>query len=436
MVQGAQGCSFKQRRRRRHAILNVKDGTKQLRLWPTTAAESRRPGGLAPSSSPSVLGGRAPATSSSSATVVRIGSDCTGLNTISLALELCGFQVADEFASEKDTKTRLMLMHNFKIGKLFPDIFERDDSHLPPLDLYTAGPPCQSFSADGLNQGILDPRGVVLLRVLQTVASLRPRTFIIENVLGLKQRHHQVYRLVLKFLQRMTDDDGTKTYKIRAHTLDSKEVGGVPQSRSRVYIVGWKRSEERHAFEWPSPIPAQSLVDILDTTLRNDPTSLVLPPSLATNVATALKHANRITNGGNVFDTSESPVMVANVDSSAARGGGLVVTGHVPCLTKSRCGGGGHWVVNLHRKLTQVEMERLQGVPPGRFSRPHAVTERQYAGMLGNAFTVGVVGRVALRLLKAVGIVDASCSDPWHLGSPRREPTWRPNPVGETTRPQ
>ena len=63
--------------------------------------------------------------------------------------------------------------------------------------------------------------------------------------------------------------------------------------------------------------------------------------------------------------------------------------------------------------MTIVEMARLQGIPDGRLKIPGAVTEKQYGGMLGNAFTVSVVGRVALRLLRAIGIAGPEVRDPW-----------------------
>ena len=86
---------------------------------------------------------------------------------------------------------RDMLKHNFDIEttQVSHDIMERDDSTLPHVGLYTAGPPCQSFSGEGTNAGLLDPHGVVLLRVLQFICRKQPTTFIIENILGLNARH-------------------------------------------------------------------------------------------------------------------------------------------------------------------------------------------------------------------------------------------------------
>ena len=92
-------------------------------------------------------------------------------------------------------------------------------------------------------------------------------------------------------------------------------------------------------------------------------------------------------------------MLVTDIASSKGHGGGKLFIDVCPCLTKSRCEKGGHWLLNLNRAMTIVEMARLQGIPDGRLKIPGAVTEKRYGGMLGNSFTVSVVGRIALRLL-------------------------------------
>ena len=52
------------------------------------------------------------------------------------------------------------------------------------------------------------------------------------------------------------------------------------------------------------------------------------------------------------------------------------------------------------RYMTLNEIEELQGFPGGHLRIPAGVSKKKYAGMLGNAFTVSVIGRVALNLLK------------------------------------
>ncbi len=223
-----------------------------------------------------VPGGRAPAMTAAvpAGSRVRIGSDCTGLNTISIALGLIGFDVIDKFTSEKDKWTRCVLQHNFKVGKMFKNIFSRDDAHLPDVDFYTAGPPCQSFSAAGLNHGCTDARGIVFVRVLQVIDKKRPAAFLLENVLGLKTRHPAFYAFVITFLQSLKDPGGSKTYKVRVRVMDTKVSGGLPQSRLRVYIVGWTRKKEVADFEWPGPLKCASLRSLVNVGETGDMSAL------------------------------------------------------------------------------------------------------------------------------------------------------------------
>ena len=57
----------------------------------------------------------------------------------------------------------------------------------------------------------------------------------------------------------------------------------------------------------------------------------------------------------------------------------------------------------MQRVMTRREAGALQGFPAGRIRLPEGVSERIYAGMLANTFTVPVVGRVCLALLRTVG---------------------------------
>ena len=58
-------------------------------------------------------------------------------------------------------------------------------------------------------------------------------------------------------------------------------------------------------------------------------------------------------------------MLVTDTASSKGHGGGKLFIDVCPCLTKSRCETGGHWLLNLNRKMAIAEMARLQGIPDG-----------------------------------------------------------------------
>ena len=367
-------------------------------------------------------GGRSPEITSHH--VLRVGADCAGLNLACVALELLNVKPELEYASEKDRATRAMLVNNFEIStsRFYGNIQDRDHTELPSVDLYTAGPPCQSFSAEGKNLGLADPNGVVFLAVLQTINETRPSTFVIENVAGLMHRHRVTFKAILYFLQHISEEDGTKTYKVRAALLNSLDIGGVPQSRQRVYIVGWKRAKQCRNFSWPDPIPPQSMNSVLrrSTSSMGDLQCTPLgmgPAHIRRRLASGLRNLlckHPTTSQIFSFELSPRvPLVLVNVHSSEYRGGGSIYINQCPCLTGSACRRASPWILNLNRPLSVAEIETLQGIPDGRLKRPKGVTYTQHRGMIGNGFTVGVVGRIALRLLQTVGLLPSEWPDIW-----------------------
>lgn len=112
------------------------------------------------------------------------------------------------------------------------DIREADPDEMPDFDLLCGGFPCQSFSIAGHRGGFADPRGTLFFEIARLTAAKRPAYLLLENVPGL------------------LNHDGGRTFAAILHTLDGLGYGvewqvlnskdfGVPQSRKRVYLVGY-----------------------------------------------------------------------------------------------------------------------------------------------------------------------------------------------------
>ncbi len=221
-----------------------------------------------------------------------IGSDCTGLDSASVALRLLGVPHHIVFASERHLKTRAVFLANAnnQPEHFSNDLMTRGDEELPSrafhLDLYTSGPPCQPFSSEGLQRGVGDHRGVVFLQVLRTIRLLRPRCFIIENVATLKhQKFRRTYGLIREQLEGILDAHGVPFYHVMDTIMDTSIHGGLPQTRRRLYLVGWNRSDFCAEFRWPAPIPQVTLSSLLDESAQKGPAEL--PPRVAANLAKA-----------------------------------------------------------------------------------------------------------------------------------------------------
>ena len=131
----------------------------------------------------------------------------------------------------------------------FPDARTIDPPSLPDLDLICGGFPCQSFSIAGRRGGFSDTRGTLFFEIARLAAEKRPHYLLLENVPGLLS--HDTGRTFQTILNTL-DELG---YDVAWQVLNSKDFG-VPQSRNRVYIVGYLRdgcAGEVLAFNQASP---------------------------------------------------------------------------------------------------------------------------------------------------------------------------------------
>ena len=131
---------------------------------------------------------------------------------------------------------------------------------------------------------------------------------------------------------------------------------GVPQNRSRVYIVGWKRALETQEFSWPDHIPPKPLNLLLKGHVAAEPQAMLdLSPLPQANVAAGLQHLiNKHPAAAFAFNfnvAAGTPVVLINTRNSPEYCGGGVFVDKSPCLTASQCSGDGTWVANLNRYL-------------------------------------------------------------------------------------
>jgi len=117
---------------------------------------------------------------------IHISGDCTGFDSGVLSARALGVgdRVVPGFCSDVEKHVRKYLAKNFKHRFTFTDVLERDHKRLAQSlarldlrpDVYTAGWPCQPFSAAGLRQGVFDGRGrgLVGLAISETIMAVRP----------------------------------------------------------------------------------------------------------------------------------------------------------------------------------------------------------------------------------------------------------------------
>jgi site-specific DNA-cytosine methylase len=209
---------------------------------------------------------------------IRVGSDCTGLNSGVIALELHGLPLEEVFASDINLKVQAMLAHNFpSLQRLYGNIVARNNARIPgKLDLYESAPPCQPFSTMGVNGGVDDGcavhhRTFVLFKVLDYIVQKKPRTFVLEAVAC-----GGVFGHIMKTLEDIRDASGNRHYHVMHKVVNTANFG-LPQNRPRLYIVGLTAAEQLHPFEWPPDKEAPHLKTFLDG-LDGPPLVVAGPP--------------------------------------------------------------------------------------------------------------------------------------------------------------
>lgn len=110
------------------------------------------------------------------------------------------------------------------------------------IDIIIGGPPCQAYSLVGRavvgNKIKKDHRNYLYKQYLKFLKKYSPNYFVFENVRGMLSAKDENGNIIFKnILAEMNELEYNVEYKL----LDAKDFG-VPQSRKRVIILGWKKN--------------------------------------------------------------------------------------------------------------------------------------------------------------------------------------------------
>ena len=144
-----------------------------------------------------------------------------------------GFQCVGHCEIDKYADASYRAVHDIgEEERYYPDARKIDPSDLPDFDLLCGGFPCQSFSMAGHRRGFDDARGTLFFEVARLAEARRPPYLLLENVPGLLS--HDKGKTFCAILAAL-DDLG---YHVEWTVLNSKHFG-VPQSRRRVFLIGY-----------------------------------------------------------------------------------------------------------------------------------------------------------------------------------------------------
>lgn len=128
-------------------------------------------------------------------------------------------------------------------------------------DLVIGGPPCQGFSVAG-KMDPNDPRSRHVFDFLAMVERVQPKAFVMENVKALAQNKR--WSGTIADIRAKAESMG---YKTHLKVLNSADYG-VPQTRERMILIGFKDATAYESFAYPkptvrTPIPVSSVLKSL-----------------------------------------------------------------------------------------------------------------------------------------------------------------------------
>lgn len=176
-----------------------------------------------------------------------------GIGGFRYGLDKLGFECV--FTSEIDEIPARMykLLHDEK--EIHGDIMKIEAADIPEHNVLVGGFPCQGFSINGTRLGFEYKTGNLFFEALRIAKEKKPRYVLMENVPGLLNHDK---RRTISIMMKSLSDAG---YSVDFDILTSTDFG-LPQKRSRVFIVGvydqepqeWKKVGSKQINETKSKI--------------------------------------------------------------------------------------------------------------------------------------------------------------------------------------
>lgn len=137
---------------------------------------------------------------------------------------------------------------------------------VPDHEVLAAGFPCQPFSKSGFQRGMDEARGTLFWNIARILQDRTPAVVLLENVRNIAgPRHQHEWETIIRTLREIGYRVSDTPTVFSPHFLPP-EMGGTPQVRDRVFILGTYIGPERVAAELaagqePAPTVVRGPVD-------------------------------------------------------------------------------------------------------------------------------------------------------------------------------
>jgi DNA (cytosine-5)-methyltransferase 1 len=163
-----------------------------------------------------------------------VGSVCTGYGGLDLGVlaALGGGRVA--WVADPDPHVRAILAARMPGVPNLGDITAVDWDQVEPVDVLTAGFPCQDISAAGRRAGIeKGHRSGLWTNVVAGIRALRPALVVVENVAALRWKNGGLHKVL--------GDLAEAGYDALWRSVRAADVGAAHR-RERVFLLAWRRA--------------------------------------------------------------------------------------------------------------------------------------------------------------------------------------------------
>jgi DNA (cytosine-5)-methyltransferase 1 len=305
-------------------------------------------------------------------------SDCfAGIGGLRLAGEAAGGRCV--FSSEVDGACREV--HETNHGESpSGDLALVDPRMVPRHDLCLASPPCTPFSQSGHQGGFADERADVLYTLFRFLGGCRPRAVLVENAPGMAGNDGgRTLRFVLRTLRGLG-------YRASWAVVPATRFGGC-QLRRRLYVVG--SVGRRFRFGQLPRLPTGRMADILEP---NPADAWWLRPDEYVLLDNPVARRSGMVFVGYRRKPMWHPARDVRNPSNHRQQNRIYAAEGVGPTISSQDSTGRYWVrlAGGVRKLTRVEMSRMQGLPDTfRWVRPERMVSQ-----VGNSVHVPTVAAI------------------------------------------
>ena len=262
---------------------------------------------------------------------------------------------------------------------------------LEPVDILTAGFPCQPFSVAGEKLGFKDERGLLFLQIIRIIrefGAAKPKMLLFENVRNL--RSHDRGR-TFKRIQFEIQRAGYWFTDVDAQVLHAADYTDIPQNRERIFMVAMSSDHySSNSFRFPKPLAVRKLRPVSDFLDLN-----TKAPEWYYFKAENQYHAlfrEAMDEGGKdaIYQLRRNYVRRNMSGMCFTLMANMGDGGHNQPVIKDR------WGI---RKLTERECARLQGYKDAWLRFPKDLSKNQAYKQVGNSITVPLVVKLAKRMI-------------------------------------